>query len=358
MKKIGCEVLFLATSKENPRNGEGAFIRLKNGNIMFAYSEYLGESWGDHCNAQITAYISTDEGETWGDKQVIYRKNDSDKNLMSVSFKRMQNGDIGVFFLRKDADLNCRLHIIRSSDEGKTWSEPVLCIAEQGYYVTNNDRVIRLSDGKLLFPANYHKYSDTENYSVAGRCEEVFFYESDDDGYTWSRAGSVRCPFLESNSITGLHESGLYELADGRVMCYSRTDLGTQYFCYSSDKGKTWTTPQPNKFFTCPASPLLIKDAGKYTFGIFNPIPEYTGREGMDRTWGRTPYVCAVSLDKANTFSKVFLLEDDLTNSYCYPAIIEGDGYFLVAYYHSNNTGVPLNSTKITKVMYDEIENV
>ena len=38
MKKVGKEVLFLATKENNPRNGEGTFIRLRDGRIMFAYS--------------------------------------------------------------------------------------------------------------------------------------------------------------------------------------------------------------------------------------------------------------------------------------------------------------------------------
>ena len=51
-----------------------------------------------------------------------------------------------------------------------------------------------------------------------------------------------------------------------------------------------------------------------------------------------------------------YLLEDDTTNSYCYPAIIEVEDGFLVAYYHSGNTDVCLNCTKIIKVRFDEIQ--
>ena len=45
-----------------------------------------------------------------------------------------------------------------------------------------------------------------------------------------------------------------------------------------------------------------------------------------------------------------YMIEDDLTNNYCYPAILEGDGYFLLSYYHSNGTNCPLNSMKIVKI--------
>ena len=100
---------------------------------------------------------------------------------------------------------------------------------------------------------------------------------------------------------------------------------------------------------------MQIKDAGKYTLAIFNPSPEYLGRN-RDMTWGRTPYVLAVSTDKAKTFNKTFYIEDDESNGYCYPALIEVEGGSLVAYYHSNGTVICLNSAKIVKVMFEEIE--
>ena len=53
---------------------------------------------------------------------------------------------------------------------------------------------------------------------------------------------------------------------------------------------------------------------------------------------------------------RMFYIEDDRKNGYCYPAIIEGKDYFLLAYYHSNNSGVCLNSTKMVRIDYDEIK--
>ena len=47
MKKIGKQVFFLPTNEQVTRNGEGAFIRLKDGRIMFGYTQYGGCS-GDH----------------------------------------------------------------------------------------------------------------------------------------------------------------------------------------------------------------------------------------------------------------------------------------------------------------------
>ena len=66
----------------------------------------------------------------------------------------------------------------------------------------------------------------------------------------------------------------------------------------------------------------------------------------------------ALSKDNGKTFTRenLYYIEDDLNNGYCYPAIYEGEDYMLVAYYHSNNTDICLNSTKIIKIYYSEIE--
>lgn len=56
MKKIGREVLFLEAKQNNPRNGEGSFISLKNGGILYAFTEYFGDYWNDTCIAEPKIY--------------------------------------------------------------------------------------------------------------------------------------------------------------------------------------------------------------------------------------------------------------------------------------------------------------
>ena len=344
MKKIGREVLFITKQDGNPRNGEGAFIRLKDGAIMFGYTEYIGTGGGDHDNARITCIISRDEGESWSDKRVMLDTPPNCKNIMSLSFLRMANGDIGAFYILKELDGTDKIMFVRSADEGFTWSEPLDCFACLGYedyFVLNNDRVIRLKSGRILFSvASY----------PAGK---LFFFYSDDDGYTWQNSDTV----IES-PISGisLQEPGLYQLPDGRIWCYIRCALGCQCQTFSSDDGITWEDITLNKFFTSPLSPMLVKDVGEYTAAIFNPIPKYTTRPSSEPL-GRTPYVCAISDDRGVTFAsrRLFYLEDDLTHGYCYPAIIEGDGYFLAAYYYSDLEGRVLTNQKIVKVTFDEI---
>ena len=358
MKKIGKEVLFLEAKGNIPRNGEGSFIRLNDGRIMFGYTEFLGNDWEDDATANIAVIYSSDEGDTWTKPEILFRKPEEAWNIMSFSFLRMGNGDIGAFYIIKNNDRTDKIVLTRSSDEGKTWSESINCLdclEEADYYVINNDRIVRLTNGRILFAVARHTVLNTEHNFTPG---VICFFYSDDDGYTWQKNETeFACPF--PSNPDGYEEPGIYELPDGRLWCYIRTSLGCQYQSFSSDNGTTWTAPEPNLFFSSPCSPMLVKDCGELTVAVFNPLPEHLLREDSE-PWGRTPYVIAVSKDRGLTFKKenVFYLEDDLTNGYCYPAIIECQDGFLVAYYHSNGTGVCLNSTRITKISYDEIDIV
>ena len=119
---------------------------------------------------------------------------------------------------------------------------------------------------------------------------------------------------------------------------------------------------------------MRVKKFETIAAAVFNPIPFHclNDRTEVWRSPKRTPIVCAVSRDDATSFSRrgatfvngrmdsfvcdVYLLEDDTTNSYCYPAMLETKDGFLVAYYHSDNTPYCLTASKITKVYRTEIE--
>ena len=85
MRKIGKEVLFIPTKEGNPRNGEGSMVRLPDGRIMYAYTEYYGESWWDHSIAHICACYSSDEGESWSAPSLLIEKDEAAENIMSVA---------------------------------------------------------------------------------------------------------------------------------------------------------------------------------------------------------------------------------------------------------------------------------
>ncbi len=318
----------------NPRNSEGAFIGSPDGRIMFIYSKFNGGIGNDDDPAGLAQICSGDGGETWTDPgSVITAAEDNAQNIMSVSLIRMQNGDIGlIYFIRYGFD-NGKAYMRRSPDEGQTWSKAVCCVPAEGYYVTNNDRIIRLKSGRLILPTGYHR---TFTKKVAGsskasdsRSMAIYFY-SDDDGITWDESNI--CAINSRHTKSGLQEPGAIELENGMLYGWARTDMGFQYEMLSGDGGKTWTTPEPS-VFTSPCSPMSIKrdPVSGNLLAVWNSVPRYQTLviKGVS---DRNPLVYAVSRNDGLTWGKPVVLEDDALSGFCYTAIHFAGDCLLLAY--------------------------
>ena len=95
-------------SKNNPRNSEGAFFTLKNGDILFAYSKFKGKSNADFASADICLLRSKDNGRSFGEEKTIMTcESEKAVNIMSLSFLEMKNGDVGLFYLVRQTICGC-----------------------------------------------------------------------------------------------------------------------------------------------------------------------------------------------------------------------------------------------------------
>ncbi|MGC9317723.1 MAG: sialidase family protein, partial [Armatimonadota bacterium] len=104
-------------------------------------THFTGASGSDFAPAHLAARYSSDGGYTWTDEDVMVVPNEGGDNVMSVSLLRLQDGRIALFYCRKNSREDCHMYMRTSADEAQTWSEPQLCIPEDGYFVVNNDRV-------------------------------------------------------------------------------------------------------------------------------------------------------------------------------------------------------------------------
>ncbi len=353
---LGKIILDLPPKKNNPRNSEGAFLKLADGTIMFAYSRFRGNHGGDDMDADIVALYSNDNGETFGASKVLFTKEELDaKNIMSVSMLRIDEDTIAVFYMVRMGFHDLRAVIRLSKDEGRTFAAAKYCINYPGYFVVNNDRIIRLSNGRILIPAAYHRCIGPDPIaweSFNGKGVARFFY-SDDIGKTFHESpefGALNVP-----TKTGLQEPGIIELDDGHLYCYCRTDLGFQYESHSYDFGMSWE-PFVQSQFASPISPLSIKKVpGKNIFvAVYNPKTAPDDRPSY--TWGRTPLILRTSDDNCKTFKESIILDDDPESGYCYTALHFTDDALLLAYCAGGqNDGCCLNRLRIRKIMYSEI---
>jgi BNR repeat protein len=335
-------VLNLDPGPNNPRNSEGDFIQLEDGRILFVYTHFTGGG-GDHDSAYLAGRYSSDGGRTWTSEDSVILSNEGGMNVMSVSLLRLQDGAIGLFYLRKNDVYDCIPYLRRSTDEAQTWGEPVRCIPDDGYFVVNNDRVLQLPSGRLIVPASLH----SERTEFVNRGKAMCYY-SDDNGATWRRSKTV----LEAppDSRSGLQELGVVRLGDGRLMMFCRTDQGSQFRSYSEDDGVTWSQAEPMNLLS-PVSPATIErlaDTGEL-------LIVWNNHEGIDPALKnkRTPHVIALSSDDGGTWTKHQTLEDNPEGWYCYTAMERVGDHVLLAYCAGDSTIGGLNRTRIVRVSLD-----
>ena len=311
------DVLKLLPGPNNPRNSEGDFITLKDGRILFIYSHYTGTSGDDNANAYLAGRYSCDKGKSWTteDKKIV--EQEGKMNVMSVSLLRLQNGEIALFYLKKNSETDCIPLIRISNDEAKTWSDPQPCITnKEAYFVLNNNRVIQLQNGRLVLAVAMHQSPGETKASDVGR---LWSYFSDDNGRSWKSSQEVSNP-----SAIVTQEPGMVELKNGDILMFIRTTSGVQYFSFSKDKGETWSTVEPSNIKS-PCSPAVIARVPST-----GDLLMVWNDNGISQK--RTPLNIAVSKDEGKTWSNNKILENRPDGVYCYPAIHFIDNAVLLSY--------------------------
>lgn len=329
--------LLLEPSPGNPRNSEGDFIQLNDGRLLFVYTHFTGGA-GDHASAYLAGRYSSDGGKTWTNEDVMMLPNEGGMNIMSVSMLRLVNGDLALFYLRKNSETDCIPFLRISKDEAQTWSEPIRCIEKKGYHVVNNDRLIQLPGGRLIFPTALHG----ETSSGMNRKGQIMCYYSDDNGKSWIESIQVSNP----DSIT-LQEPGIVELIDGKMMLFCRTDAGVQYFSYSNDQGASWSPIKVGNIKSplSPASIERIPATGDLLLVWNNNYKE--GRDGGKRT----PFNLAISKDEGESWQKTKSIASDPEGWYCYTAIEFIDDHVLLGHCAGDRrTGNGLAMTNVTRL--------
>lgn len=313
--------VFQAT-EQNPRYTEGSVLVLRDGRLLYAATEFEG-SGSDFARARIIGVTSDDHGRTWSPPRVL-QENVGGQNVMSVTLRRLSkdalfDGPIGMFYLVKNNYDDLQVHLRISNDEGATFGDPIRVTADPGYHVLNNDRVTRLSSGRLIVPV-----ASTPDVRGASQFQSVC-YLSDDAGLTWRRGkGSVSYP------KRGAMEPEVLERKDGRLLMHFRTQMGHIAACESSDGGETWSEPR-SLGVRAPEAPSTLRRIP--STGDLLLIWNDTFREGAGHGGKRTPLTAAVSTDEGRTWSHRRDLETNDQQTYAYTSVVFDRGRALMTYW-------------------------
>ena len=254
-----------------------AIVTAPNGDVIAAIDERVpgcGDlKWSKDIN--IIVRRSSDNGKTWSKIETVvnfpYGKSASDPSMIVDNI----TNEIFLFYNYMDLDEEkdvYYLHVVKSADNGKTWSEPTDITSQiakpewhKDFKFITSGRGIQTKAGKLV-------------HTMVNLNSGLHLFGSDDHGKTW---------YFIDVPIQPADESKIIELTDGTLMINARVNgKGLRYVHTSKDEGKTWETKAAPELIDpgCNASIIrytAIEDGYEKNRLLFSNAKMEKGRKNM-----------------------------------------------------------------------------
>jgi predicted neuraminidase len=216
---------------------------------------------------------------------------------------RPSGGPLLLFYKVGPSPARWRGMLMKSTDGGRTWSEPAPLPG--GILGPVKNHPVELADGTILCG------SSTEDEGW-----RVHFETTRDRGAMWART-----PPVNDGKDVGLIQPALLRAGADGVIALMRSTAGRVFASRSEDRGQTWSEPNPLDLSN-PNSGIdavTLRD-GRYVL-VYNPATE-----------GRGILAVALSED-GGSWTRVLTLEEEQSEEFSYPAVIQaGDGLVHVTY--------------------------
>jgi hypothetical protein len=313
---LGGPLVLHEKGEKMPTNLQGPFVVTANGDIL--------------CFENGAVHRSSDKGKTWTSKKILDEKRFKDSGERAII--RTKNGTIIAAFLNRnelsygknnkgkwgEGDVNDFVlpsYIIRSTDNGETWSEPQQI---QRRWCGALRCMIQLKSGRIVLVGQ----------SIASWSHSTLTYASEDEGQTWKASNELVLEVLFPHDHEGAMEATIVQRKDDSVYMLIRTTRGVLYDSVSTDGCMRWSDPKPTEIISsqCCATMTRLSD-GRISM-LWNTLPP---KNPKDFAASREELSIAFSEDDAKTWSKPIVVaaryhkaEDSwVNNQVSYPYLIE-----------------------------------
>ena len=305
------------------RNTIPQVARLSDGQLFSVWSAFPKDGKPGH----VYGAFSRDAGINWSEPKLLISdtaKMDGDPNIL-VDGKR-----VFVFCTRVNwpnkIDKSWTM-MIRSEDDGKTWTQPSEIVIPRQYIAGKQHNGIKLRDGTYMFGIAWDKWPEI---GMAARTEGEMVLTTgvllSKDGIQWTLHGGVTTfvDKLTPGGTNGLCEPSLVELDNGEILMLLRSGDSFHYESRSRDGGVTWSAPVRSSLPGHNTPTALWKsdqDPGQIV-AVWNNSP-----------LKRFPLSVALSNDRGKTWSTPRILTSSENLQVSYPGLTQTtDGSFFAVW--------------------------
>ena len=290
--------------------------RLKNGDIAAVfYAGYGHISIPNEAypkGGRICLVRSKDEGKTWSKPVTIF---DDAEDNRDPHISQLKDGTVVVSFFSLvfpagQPRQGTSPRLIRSADNGVTWSTAPEVTPLDGTWFCSAP-VRELPNGSLLFPV-YHMAGQGAAQKAWGGV-----IPSTDKGKTWGKVASIG----EQANLPLTAETDVVVLKDKTLLAALRAHKMPMYYATSTDQGATWSDVKPSGFWGHSPSFTRLK---------LGPI--LLAYRGFTTEEAKSAYTALrISFDEGKSWQGPYRV--DLTSG-AYPSTVElKDGTVLIVYY-------------------------
>jgi len=260
---------------------------------------------------EMLALRSSDKGKTWSEPTVVFDSSQSHHGFVPL----IPRGSKRIYAFgtqpipgmvgdrSKGLHENCPIGFRYSDDDGRTWSNVTLIRPENDPEFTGMSCVRMCETDAGTWLIGSHEGIWRRGGSPAPVTTRQYVLRSEDQGKTWEVLPAKRPGGWFVEKYDRMDEGTLVNLGGGKVLLGVRTAEGHIWAGRSNNDGKTWSEPQPTSLVHCDAPPMIFHLADRKTLVAFIHNRYDPRKPHFDKA-ARNELWCSTSKDEGRTWSE------------------------------------------------------